>query len=99
MNKHDTIIDLVATHRGISWIDMKGHCRKRQFVRARQLAMWLIRMTSSDSYPHIGESFQGRDHTTVMHAIRVVDGLVVTSPEWRMEAQMLLAKLQRKAAA
>jgi chromosomal replication initiator protein len=98
MHNHDRIIDIVADHRKVHWLNMKGPSRKRDIVSARHLAMWLIRRETHDSYQHIGRSFQGRDHNSVVYAVRVVDELVVTNPEWRVEAQILLAKLQSKAA-
>jgi chromosomal replication initiator protein len=99
MRNHDRIIDIVADHRKVHWLNMKGPSRKRDIVSARHLAMWLIRRETNDAYEHIGRSFQGRDGNAVIYAVRAVEELVITNPEWRMEAQMLLAKLQRKAAA
>lgn len=65
--------------------DLTGPSRHRHFVRPRQLAMWLIKEVGGPrySYPQIGQMFGGRDHTTVMHAVRVVNDLRDNDPEYR----------------
>lgn len=55
--------------------DMTSACRAREVVRPRQVAMYLSRKLSNRSFPEIGRRFGNRDHTTVMHAIRLIDQL------------------------
>ena len=52
--------------------------RARNIARPRQVAMYLAKTLTSLSYPEIGRQFGGRDHTTVMHAVRSIEGLVAT---------------------
>ncbi len=50
--------------------------RARQVARPRQVAMYLSKLLTARSLPEIGRKFGGRDHTTVMHAIRKVEELM-----------------------
>ncbi|UWS81060.1 hypothetical protein N1037_08630 [Phaeobacter sp. G2] len=52
--------------------EMVGPCRARRLAWPRQIAMALIRQKANCSLPEIGRRFGGRDHTTVMHALRAV---------------------------
>lgn len=66
------IMELTATFYGVSIDDMCGEKRDKQFVAARQIAMYLCRELTDLSLPKIGQLFGGRDHTTVMHADRKI---------------------------
>ena len=55
---------------GVSLNDIFGPSRYAPVVRARQLAMYRVRLETKWSYPKIGRLFGGRDHTTALHAIR-----------------------------
>ena len=50
--------------------DLCGKSRRRPLVTARQIGMYVFRELTDFSYPQIAEEFGGRDHTTVMHAVR-----------------------------
>jgi chromosomal replication initiator protein len=49
--------------------------RARAVARPRQVAMWLSKQHTTRSLPEIGRKFGGRDHTTVIHAVRKIDEL------------------------
>jgi chromosomal replication initiator protein len=66
------IIDAVAAFYGFSVEAMKGPSRTRPLVTARQVAMYLVRTITENSYPHIGRLFGDRDHTTVIHAVEKI---------------------------
>jgi chromosomal replication initiator protein len=53
--------------------DLKSHRRDRAVTFARQVAMYLSRTMAEVSFPCIAEKFGGRDHSTVMHAVRAVE--------------------------
>ena len=65
----------VAAHFNIKMADMHSARRSRTIARPRQIAMYLAKKLTSRSLPEIGRKFGGKDHTTVMHAVRKVDEL------------------------
>jgi chromosomal replication initiator protein len=65
----------VAEHFNIRLADMSSPRRARAVARPRQVAMYLAKHLTSRSLPEIGRRFGGRDHTTVMHAIRKIEEL------------------------
>jgi chromosomal replication initiator protein len=70
----------VADHYQIRIADMHSARRARAVARPRQVAMYLAKQLTPRSLPEIGRKFGGRDHTTVMHAIRKIDELRATDP-------------------
>lgn len=65
----------VAEHYNIRLSDMHSARRARAVARPRQVAMYLAKQLTTRSLPEIGRKFGGRDHTTVMHAVRKVEEL------------------------
>ncbi len=74
----DFIKNLVADHFDLSVDKLGGKTRKRQFVIARQLSMYLSKNLTDKSLKAIGEMFGGRDHSTVIYSIRTVQDLMET---------------------
>jgi chromosomal replication initiator protein len=70
------IMNEASGYFGISIDDLIGSSRSRTLVTARQIAMYLCRELTDLSLPAIGQSFGGRDHTTVMHAERKIRQLM-----------------------
>jgi chromosomal replication initiator protein len=70
------IIEMSAKHFGFSVEELTGPSRRRPLVIARQIAMYLFRELTDFSYPAIGREFSDRDHTTVIHAVEKVSGLM-----------------------
>jgi hypothetical protein len=68
---------------------MTSSRRARQVARPRQAAMYLSRVLTGTSLPEIGRRFGGRDHTTVIHAIRQVEKRIGEDPEF--EQRLALA--------
>ena len=58
--------------------DMTSSIRSINIARPRQIAMYLCKQITSFSYPEIGKAFGGKDHTTVMHAVKKIESLLVT---------------------
>ena len=71
----DKIQRAVAEEFGITLNDMTSKRRARDIARPRQVAMYLCKKLTKRSLPDIGRRFGGRDHTTVMHAVKRVDSL------------------------
>jgi chromosomal replication initiator protein len=57
----------------ISMLDLIGHARATSFVHPRQVAMYLAKRLTLHSHPTIARAFDGRDHTTVMHAVKKIE--------------------------
>lgn len=90
--KYITILDIqkhVAEHYNVRMSDMSSIKRLRVVARPRQVAMYLCKKLTSKSLPEIGRNFGGRDHTTVMHAVKKVDELKTQDPSFRDDVEML----------
>ncbi|MFC1749035.1 chromosomal replication initiator protein DnaA, partial [Pseudomonadota bacterium] len=68
----DDVIDIVSTYYKVTKSELIGDDRRKEFMVPRQVCMFLIREILSQSYETIGESFSGRNHTTVIHAYKKV---------------------------
>lgn len=73
--KIDDILRIVAKHYGVQRGDLLSSRRNQSIVRPRQIGMYLAKTLTSRSLPEIGRRFGGRDHTTVLHAIRKIESL------------------------
>jgi len=71
----DDIQKLVASHFNVSRADILSSRRSANVVRPRQVAMYLSKTLTLRSLPEIGRRFGGRDHTTVLHAVRKIEDL------------------------
>ena len=71
----EDIQKLVATHYQVTRADLLSSRRTAIVVKPRQVAMYLAKHLTPRSYPEIGRRFGGRDHTTVLHAVRKIEGL------------------------
>ncbi|MFI5205427.1 MAG: chromosomal replication initiator protein DnaA, partial [Candidatus Paceibacterales bacterium] len=82
------IAESVAEFYNISMEDLLKQSRKKEFVKPRQIAMFLIRKELDNSFPSIGDFFGGRDHTTVMHAVGKVAGLISEKQSFKQEVDL-----------
>jgi chromosomal replication initiator protein len=76
----EIIQKVIADFYSLSTNDLKGKKRNQKIVYPRQLAMFICRDITDFSTTEIGEAFGGRDHTTVMHSIDKIQGLLITDP-------------------
>lgn len=70
------ILESVSVYYNVSIGDLCGKSRKQEYVRPRQVAMFILRKENNISFPSIGEQFGGRDHTTAMHACEKIEKLL-----------------------
>ena len=87
------IAEMVAEFYNVSMEDLVKQSRKKEFVKPRQVAMYLIRKELENSFPSIGDFFGGRDHTTVMHAVEKVDNLIKEKETFKQEVDLIMDKL------
>jgi chromosomal replication initiator protein len=77
----DDIQRRVAEHYRLKLGDLLSPRRAREVARPRQVAMYLAKQLTPRSLPEIGRRFGGRDHTTVMHAVKRIEELRATDHE------------------
>ncbi len=90
----EDILRIVAKHYGVSRADLLSSRRTANVVRPRQIAMYLAKTLTLRSLPEIGRRFGGRDHTTVLHAVRKIEGLVQGDKVLADEIEVLKRQLQ-----
>ncbi|MDH5187488.1 MAG: chromosomal replication initiator protein DnaA [Rhodospirillaceae bacterium] len=84
----------VASHFNIRTSDMHSARRARSVARPRQVAMYLAKQLTSRSLPEIGRKFGGRDHTTVMHAVKKVEELTERDAGFAEDVELLRRMLE-----
>jgi len=84
----------VAEHFNVRVADMHSARRARAVARPRQVAMYLAKQLTSRSLPEIGRKFGGRDHTTVMHAVRKIEELRATDTSFSEDVELLRRMLE-----
>lgn len=89
----ENIQKTTAQYYNVKLSELIGKSRKRSIVRPRQLAMFLAKELTDNSYPEIAESFGGRDHTTVIHACKKVVELLNESSDLTEDKQKIVNKL------
>jgi chromosomal replication initiator protein len=87
--KIEDIQKLVASHYNVTKADIVSARRTANVVRPRQIAMYLAKTLTPRSLPEIGRRFGGRDHTTVLHAVRKIEALAGTDGRLSEEIDLL----------
>ncbi len=87
--KIEDILRIVSRHFGVSKGDLLSQRRHRSVVWPRQIGMYLAKQMTARSLPEIGRRFGNRDHTTVLHAIRKIEGEINGNPRLRDEIDEL----------
>ncbi|BBF81288.1 chromosomal replication initiator protein DnaA [Asticcacaulis excentricus] len=90
----DEIQKLTADHFALKQADLLSERRTRSVARPRQVAMWLCKQHTTRSYPDIGRRFGGRDHTTVLHAVKKVEELLQSDEQIAKDVEALTRKLR-----
>lgn len=90
----DDIQKATSEHFGLKQADLISERRNRSIARPRQAAMWLAKQLTTRSLPDIGRRFGGRDHTTVLHAVRRIEALKGEDPALARDLEALVRKLR-----
>jgi chromosomal replication initiator protein len=85
----EDIQKIVARQFNVGRNDLLSNRRTRQIVRPRQIAMYLAKTMTPRSLPEIGRRFGGRDHTTVLHAVRKIEGMISADNKLAQEIELL----------
>lgn len=89
----EEVIRIVAKHHGLKPGELKSPKRAKPISRARQVAMYLCRELTSESFPEIGSRFGGRDHATVIHGVNKITALLEVDSDLQREIQQLRKSL------
>jgi chromosomal replication initiator protein len=92
-----TIMAATAEYFNLTMEDLCGSSRSRMLVTARQIAMYLCRELTELSLPRIGASFGGKDHTTVMHAVKKITNLMSERRATYTQVTELTARIKSRA--
>ena len=93
----DHIKKCVADHYEVPIDKLKSQTRKRNVVLARQLSMYFAKNITNHSLKAIGDSFGGRDHSTVIYSVRAVNDMIDTDAEFKRTVKDLEKKLRQPA--
>jgi hypothetical protein len=88
------IIRECSIHFGYSLTEFVAHRQTQPIAHHRQIAMYLCRELTTASLPMIGDAFDFRDHTTIMHASRTIEGRAASDPNLSTLIPLLTAKIQ-----
>ena len=81
----DKIQNVVSNFYNIALSEMLSQRRSRPLARPRQIAMFLCKELTSYSYPEIGRAFGGKDHTTVIHAVKKIESMLEIDPKLKKQ--------------
>jgi hypothetical protein len=87
------IQDAVCEHFGLTLIELLAHRRWRVIVRARQVGMFLAKELTPRSHPFIATSFGLNDHSTVYHALKMIERLIAAGDPITADVEAIRAKL------
>jgi chromosomal replication initiator protein len=90
----DEIQKATAEHFALKQADLLCERRTRAIARPRQVAMYLAKTLTTRSYPDIGRRFGGRDHTTVLHAVRRIEELKADDASLAADVDAITRKLK-----
>jgi chromosomal replication initiator protein len=91
----DEIQKKVATHYAVKFSDMSSARRVRQVAMPRHVAMYLAKKLTTLSLPEIGRNFGGRDHTTVLHAVKKIEEAMNTEASLAEDVRLLIRVLEK----
>ncbi len=90
----DTIVKAVSDHFGVKPADMRSNRKHKVVALPRQVAMYLLRQLTNASYPDIGKRFGGRDHSTVMYGVKMIEKKIKDDVSLRNSVEALRKNLE-----
>ena len=94
--KIDDILKIVGRHYNVAKADLLSPRRARTVVVPRQIGMYLAKKLTSRSLPEIGRRFGGRDHSTVLHAVRKIDEQIRTDENLAKDVALLIRLVEQQ---
>ncbi|MFA5755251.1 MAG: chromosomal replication initiator protein DnaA [Candidatus Paceibacterota bacterium] len=96
ITNHKKIIESITSFYDISAGNMFLTSRKKEYARPRQIAMYLLKKELKMSYSEIGRKFEGKDHTTVIHACQLIEKEYEENEKMRQEIDLILQRIYSK---
>lgn len=93
--KIDDILRIIGKHFNVPKADLLSPRRARSIVRPRQIGMYLAKTLTTRSLPEIGRRFGGRDHSTVLHAVRKIETMMQADDKLAREVALLVRLLEQ----
>ena len=93
--KIDDILKIIGRHYNVARTDLLSPRRARSVVVPRQVGMYLAKKMTARSLPEIGRRFGGRDHSTVLHAVRKIEDLIKTDDRLAREVALLIRLVEQ----
>ena len=93
--KIDDILKIIGRHFNVGRTDLLSPRRARSVVVPRQIGMYLAKKMTARSLPEIGRRFGGRDHSTVLHAVRKIEGQIKTDDKLAREVALLIRLVEQ----
>lgn len=94
--KIDDILKVVGRHYNVARADLLSPRRARSVVVPRQVGMYLAKKLTARSLPEIGHRFGGRDHSTVLHAVRKIEDQIRTDDKLAREVALLIRLVEQQ---
>lgn len=85
----ETVKSIIAREMLVTVEQIESRSRMREYVIARQLAMYFIKIKTSMTLKQIGALFSGRDHSTVIHAMETIDDLICSDKKFKAQFEYL----------
>lgn len=94
--KIEDILKVISRHFNVGRTDLLSARRAREVVMPRQIGMYLAKKLTARSLPEIGRRFGGRDHSTVLHAVRKIDELMKVDEKLARELALLIRLVEQQ---
>jgi len=85
---------VLVEFQGVSMADLKSRRRTANVVKPRQIAMYISKEMTNQSLPDIGRRFGGRDHTTVLHAVKKIGSMVAADCYFAAMIKRVMARVE-----
>ncbi|HHN72746.1 MAG TPA: chromosomal replication initiator protein DnaA [Thermopetrobacter sp.] len=92
----EDILRIVGRHYNVPKADLLSPRRARSIVLPRQIGMYLAKKLTSRSLPEIGRRFGGRDHSTVLHAVRKIERVIKEDEKLRRDVELLTRLIEQR---
>lgn len=89
------VLNTICSYYKISKKDLIGKSRKKEFITARHMAIWLIKKINNLSYVEIGNLFNNRDHSTIISAIKNIERLMINNKTVKIAAEKIEEKIKK----